>query len=154
MSHSRVYFLLFNLAFFITSAAVADDVRYRHLTPLSTNLKVEGFENSDEAEPTVRDDFISRNREIPHNFKMDQEFILELSKSAAEKLRESKWKMKEIEREVLKSRSEGERELKKILARIDREHKKYIVEMERERRKHWQEMEREYRKQLKEMEDE
>ncbi|MCI0413796.1 hypothetical protein L0222_13465 [bacterium] len=153
MSHSRVYFLILNLAFFITSIAVADDVRYRYLTPLSTNLKLEDFENSEEVERIIPDDFIYRNRETPHNFKMDQEFIHKLSKSAAEKLRESKWKLKEIEREVLRNRLEGERELKKILVQIDREHRKYIVEMEREERKHREEMEREYRKQLKEMEE-
>jgi hypothetical protein len=158
MSYSKVYFVILSFAFLIASTSLASDRKssqFRYLAPLSTNLKQQqNIEDVQEPEPMIQhDDFISK-REIPdQNLKDNLEFVIEFSKSAAHKVRETELKMKQVEREVMKRKLEGERELKKIMKQIDREHRKYIVEVEREQRKHREEMERAYRKRLKEMEE-
>lgn len=159
MSHSKVYFVILSFAFLIASTSLASDHKnsqFRYLAPLSTNLKQQqDIEDSKEPEPVIHedDDFVSK-KEIPDkNLKDNLEFVIEFSKSAADKVRESEMKMKEVEHEVMKRKLEGERELKKIMDRIDREHRKYIVEMDREQKKHREEMEKAYRKRLKEMEE-
>jgi hypothetical protein len=158
MSQSKVYFVILSFTFLITSTTLASDLKnsqFKYLAPLSTNLKqLHDIENLEEPERPIPDnDFIYNKKEIPENFKHDYEIVIEFSKSAAEKARETELKAKEIEREVRKRKLEGERELKKLMDRIDREHRKYIVEIEKEQRKHREEMERAYRKRLKEMED-
>jgi len=159
MSHSKVYFVILSFAFLIASTLFASDhktAQFRYLAPLSTNLKQQqDSEGSKEPEPMIHqdDDFISK-KEIPDkNLKDNLEFVIQFSKSAADKVRETELKMKEVEREVEKRKLEGERELKKVMNQIDREHRKYIVEIEREQKKHREEMERAYRKRLKEMEE-
>ena len=158
MSHSKVYFVILSFAFLIASTSLASDRKssqFRYLAPLSTNLKQQqNIEDVQELEPMIHhDNFISK-QEIPDkNLKDNLEFVIEFSKSAADKVRESELKMKEVEREVMKRKLEGQRELRKIMDRIDREHRKYIVEVQREQKKHREEMERAYRKRLKEMEE-
>lgn len=158
MNHSKVYFVLLSFFVLITSTLLASGPKksqFRYLAPLSTNLKQQpDIENSKEPEITIHDDdFIYKRKELPGNLKDNLEFVIEFSKSASDKVRESELKVKEIEHEVMKRKSEGERELKKMMERIDREHRKYIVEMEREQKKHREEMERAYRKRVKEMEE-
>ncbi|MCI0443172.1 hypothetical protein L0244_21615 [bacterium] len=161
MSHSKVYFGILSFFVLITSTSLASDPKnsqFRYLAPLSTNLKQQpDIENSQDPEITTHDDdFIYKKykkKELPENLKDNLEFVIEFSKSASDKVRESELKVKEIEREVMKRKLEGERELKKMMDRIDREHRKYIVEIEREQRKHRKEMERAYRKRLKDMEE-
>jgi hypothetical protein len=170
MSHSKVYFVILSFTFLIASTSLASDSKnsqFRYLAPLSTNLKQQqGTENSDKQEPMIHDDDFIYRKDVPdfhnrkdvpevhdRNFKDNLEFVIQFSKNAADKVRESELKVKQIEREVMKRRLEGERELKKLVDRIDREHRKYIVEMEREQKKHRAEMERAYRKRLKELEE-
>jgi hypothetical protein len=158
MRHSKVYFVILSFTFLIISTALASDPKnsqFRYLAPLSTNLKhQQEIENSEEPErPASDDDFIFKKKQIPEDLKDNFEVVIEFSKSAAEKVRESELRVKEIEREVMKRRLQGERELKKLMDRIDREHRKYIVEIEREQRKHREEMGRAYRKRLKEMDE-
>ncbi len=158
MSHSKVYFVILIFFVLIISTSLASDPKnsqFRYLEPLSTNLKQQpDIENSRDSEIKIHDDdFKYKRKELPENLKDNLEFVIEFSKSASDKVRESELKVKEIEREVMKRKLEGERELKKMVARIDREHRKYIVEMEREQKKHREEMERAYRKRLKEMDE-
>ena len=158
MSHSKVYFVILSLAFLIASTSLASDRKssqFRYLAPLSTNLKQQqDIEDVQEPEPMIHDDDFRSKKEIPDkSLKDNLEFVIEFSKSASDRVRESELKMKEVEREVMKRKLEGQRELKKIIDRIDREHRKYIVEVQREQKKHREEMERAYRKRLKEMEE-
>jgi chromatin assembly factor 1 subunit A len=160
MNHFKIYFVILSFAFLIASTSLASDHKnsqFRYLSPLSTNLKQQqDIEDSKEPEPMIHedDDMVPDNKRIPgKNLKDNLEFVIEFSKSAADKVRESELKMKEVEREVMKRKLEGERELKKVMDRIDREHRKYIVEMQREQKKHREEMEKAYRKRLKEMEE-
>jgi hypothetical protein len=158
MSHSKVYFVILSFTLLLTSTSLAadhKDSQFRYLAPLSTNLKNQhDIENSDEPEKSVPDDdFIYKKKEIPEDLKNDYEFVIEFSKSAADKFRESQVKAKEIEREVMKRKLEGERELKKMMDQIDRERRKYIVEMKKEQKKHREEMERAYRKRSRDLEE-
>jgi hypothetical protein len=127
MSHSKIAFLILNLAFLIASMAIAeeeDDARFRYFPPLSTNVKPGEIEDSDE------DEIVPLERSI---YRKEEEA-------------ESRQKAREIEREIAKRRRHQEHELKKFLQEIDREQKKHIVEIEREQRKILQEIEREYKK--------
>src|SRR5262245_30143821 len=153
MSHSKVYLLIFILTFSIASTVFSSDSKFRYLAPLSTNLKRHDIDDSEEAQPAFPEDFMDKKKEPREDPVNDYGFIIEFSKSAAERVRESQIKMKAVQREVLRRKLEGERELKKMMQQIDREHRKYIVEIEREQRKHREEMERAYRKRLKEMEE-
>lgn len=162
MSHSKVYFVILSFTLLIASTSLASDPKnsqFRYLAPLSTNLKQQQeIENSEKQEPVIHEDDSIYTQgfkhEIPNkNLKDNIEFVIQFSKSASDKVRESELKVKQIEHEVMKRRSEGERELKKVMDQIVREHRKYIVEIEREQRKHREEMERAYRKRLKEMEE-
>lgn len=158
MSHSKVYFAILSFTLLITSTSLASDPKnsqFRYLTPLSTNLKQQqDIENSEKPDSVFHDDdFISNKKAAPEDLKHNLQFVIEFSESAAQKVRESELKAKEIEREVMKRKMEGERELKKMMDRFDREHRKYIVEIEREQKKHREQMERAYRKRLKDMEE-
>jgi hypothetical protein len=165
MSHSKVYFVILSFTLLIVSNSLASDPKnskFRYLAPLSTNLKQQqDIEPSEETELMNQDDdsiykkgIPDYEKEIPHkNLKDDLEFVIQFSKTATDKVRESELKVKQIQREVMKRRLEGERELKKLMDQIDREQRKYIVEVQREKKKHREEMERAYRKRLKEMEE-
>ena len=156
MSHSKVYFVILSFTFLIVSTSLASDPKnsqFRYLAPLSTNLKQQqDIKASDETEPVIHDDDFIYKKQIPDkNLKDNLEFVIQFSKNAADKVRDSELKVKQIQREVMKRKVEGERELKKLMDQIDREQRKYIVEIEREQKKHREEMERAYRKRQKEM---
>jgi hypothetical protein len=157
MSHTKVYFVILGFAFLIASTSLASDrkaAQFRYLAPLSTNLKQDNdIQDSEDPEPIIHDNFMTK-KEIPDkDLKENLEFVIEFSKSAADKVRESELKAKEIEREVMKRKLEGERAFKKMMDQIDREQRKYIVEIQRQEKKHRSEMEKAYRKRLKEMEE-
>jgi hypothetical protein len=149
MSHSKIAFLILNLAFLIASMAIAeeeDDARFRYFPPLSTNVKPGEIEDSDEDEIVPLERSIYRKEEEAEFDEEDFERLVEKPKIAIELFRESRQKAREIEREIAKRRRHQEHELKKFLQEIDREQKKHIVEIEREQRKILQEIEREYKK--------
>jgi len=165
MSHSKIAFLILNLALIIASTAIAqdqDDARFRYFRPLSTNVKPEELKHSDQDENFAVERSIYRKEkhskeefdeddEEQVNDSDDLEELLKEPKVAIEFFRESKRKAEQIERELRKRRHQHEQDLKKFLAEIDREHKKHIVEIEREQRRIRQEIEREYKKNLKKM---
>jgi hypothetical protein len=158
MSHTKVYFVILGFAFLIASTSLASDhkaAQFRYLAPLSTNLKQDNdIQDSEDPEPIIHEDFMTSKKEIPdRDLKDNLEFVIEFSKSAADKVRESELKAKEIEREVMKRKLEGERAFKKMIDQIDREQRKYIVEIQKQEKKHRAEMEKAYRKRLKEMEE-
>jgi hypothetical protein len=157
MSHSKIAFLILNLAFLIASMAIAedqDDARFRYFPPLSTNVKPGEIKDSDDDEMVPLERSIYRKENEIENDDEDFERLAEKPRIAIEIFRESRQKAREIEREISKRRRQQEHDLKKFLSEIDREHKKHIVEIEREQRRILQEIEREYKKNLKRIEAE